>query len=85
MLRQGGKHSVSQAIALLLRSLELSRQQGAYSWELRSAISLARLYQSNREPGAAREALRPVYARFTEGFATSDLRNAAALLEELGA
>ena len=85
LLRQGGKHSVSQAIALLLRSLELSRQQGACSWELRSAISLARLYQSNREPGAARETLRPVYARFTEGFATSDLRNAAALLEELGA
>ncbi len=85
VLRQGGKHSVSQAITLLLRSLELSRRQGARSWELRSAISLARLHQRNGDAGAACETLRLVYARFTEGFGTSDLRDAAALLEELGA
>ena len=85
VLRQGGKHSVAQAITLLKRSLELSRRQGALSWELRSATILSQLYQSNRDAKAARETLRPVYARFTEGFGTSDLRHAAALLEQLDA
>ena len=85
VLRQGRDHSVAEATVLLQRSLELSRRQGAHSWELRSAITLARLYHRSCDAEAARETLRPVYARFTEGFATSDLRTAAALLEELEA
>jgi predicted ATPase len=62
----------------LLRSLELARAQSALSWELRTAITLARMHSGNH----ARETLRSVYARFVEGFETSDLRVARSLLED---
>ena len=66
-----------------LASLDWARHQQAKSWELRSATSYAQLM---REHGRVREAydlLAPVYAWFTEGFGTKDLREAKALLEEL--
>jgi predicted ATPase len=53
--------------------------------ELRTAISLARLWQSQGKPDEARELLDPVYGWFTEGFDTADLQEAKALLEELSA
>jgi predicted ATPase len=66
-------------------SLDRARTQQAKSWELRTATSYARLL---RDQGRAREAhdlLAPVYAWFTEGFGTKDLKEAKAMLDELAA
>ena len=68
---------------LFLEGLDLAHRQGALAWELRCATSLARLW---RDQGRSKEAgalLAPVYERFTEGFTTSDLRTAKALIDEL--
>ena len=59
------------------------RQQGALFWELRCATSRARLWRDQARSKDAHELLVPVYDRFTEGFATSDLRVAKALIGEL--
>jgi hypothetical protein len=75
--------NASKAEALFQESLEVARRQGALSWELRSAMSLARLYQSR---GAVQEGFRllaGVHGRFTEGFETADLMAARALLSDL--
>ena len=64
-------------------SLEVARQQQAKSWELRAAMSLARLWRDQGKVPEARELLAPVYGWFTEGFDTRDLKEAKALLEEL--
>ena len=66
------------------RALAVARQQQTKSWELRAAMSLARLWRSQGKPQQARELLAPVYAWFTEGFDTRDLKEAKTLLEELG-
>ncbi len=65
------------------RSLDVARQQQAKSWELRAAMSLARLWRSQGKAQQAHELLAPVYGWFTEGFDTRDLKDAKALLEEL--
>jgi len=65
------------------RSLDLAHQQGALSWELRAAISLARLQRHQGRIGGARDLLAAVYNRFTEGFGTADLQSATRLLDEL--
>ena len=65
------------------RSLDLAHQQGALSWELRAAISLARLQRDQGWIGGARDLLAAVYNRFTEGFGTADLQSATRLLDEL--
>jgi predicted ATPase len=67
------------------RALAIARQQQAKSWELRAAISLARLWRSQRKVQQARELLAPVYGWFTEGFDTRDLKEANALLQKLAA
>jgi len=71
------------AEAFFGESLDIARRQGAKTFELRSAISLARLWQRQGKRDAARALLSPVYAWFTEGFDTRDLISAKALLEEL--
>jgi predicted ATPase/DNA-binding winged helix-turn-helix (wHTH) protein len=63
------------------RSLTCARRQGALSWQLRAATSLARLWKQCGRPADAKALLRPIYARFTEGFETADLRAARTLLE----
>ena len=73
----------AKAEAYFERALEVARQQQAKSWELRAAISLARLWRSQGKVQEARELLAPVYGWFTEGFDTRDLKEAKALLEEL--
>ena len=63
------------------QALDWARRQGALSWELRAAVSLARLWYNQGNSGAARELLAPIYRRFTEGFGTGDLLNAKNLLD----
>jgi predicted ATPase/class 3 adenylate cyclase len=65
------------------RALAVARQQQAKSWELRAAMSLARLWRDQGKAQQARELLAPVYGWFTEGHDTRDLKDAKALLEEL--
>jgi tetratricopeptide (TPR) repeat protein len=65
------------------RSLDLARRQGALSWELRTAMSLARLRRDRGESREARDLLAAVFGRFTEGFGTADLQAAKQLLDEL--
>ena len=65
------------------RALVVARQQRARSWELRAAMSMARLRREQERPQQARELLAPVYGWFTEGFDTLDLKDAKALLDEL--
>ena len=74
-----------QAEAELLRSIEVAASQEAKLFELRSSIVLARLWQKQGKQAEARDLLAPVYDWFTEGFDTRDLKDATALLEELGA
>jgi class 3 adenylate cyclase/predicted ATPase len=76
---------VAKAEAHFMRALAVSRQQQAKSWELRAAMSLARLWRDQGKVQQARELLAPVYGWFSEGFDTRDLREAKALLEELAA
>jgi predicted ATPase/DNA-binding winged helix-turn-helix (wHTH) protein len=64
-------------------ALDCARRQGALSWELRTATSLARVWRDRHRTPEARELLQPVYDRFTEGFETADLRSARALLDTL--
>ena len=64
-------------------ALKIAREQKAKSWELRAAMSMARLLRSQGTPEDAHEILAPVYDWFTEGFDTFDLREAKLLLEEL--
>lgn len=68
---------------LLLEALGVAHQHGALAWELRSATSLARLWQRQGRTQAARELLSSVYAQFSEGFATRDLVRVRSLLDEL--
>jgi predicted ATPase len=65
------------------RSIELAHRQGALSWELRTAMSLARLQRGQNRIDEARQLLASVYGRFTEGFGTADLQSAKRLLDEL--
>jgi predicted ATPase len=64
-------------------ALAIARKQEARSWELRAALTLARLRRDQGRRGEARDLLAPVYGWFTEGFDTLDLRKAKALLDEL--
>ena len=70
----------SSAEAHFKHSLSVARQQQAKSWELRAAMSLARLWREQGKVQQARELLAPVYGWFTEGFDTLDLKEAKALL-----
>ena len=74
-----------KAQAYFERALVVARAQQAKSWELRAAMSMARLWRDHGKPQQARELLAPVYAWFAEGFDTPDLMEGKALLEELHA
>jgi predicted ATPase len=65
------------------RALDVARRQGARSFELRAAVSLSRLWQAADRHDEARELLAPIYEWFTEGLDRPELREAAALLDEL--
>jgi class 3 adenylate cyclase/predicted ATPase len=74
-------NDVEAARALLHSALEIARSQEARSLELRSAMSLGRLLRSQGERAEARALVEPVYAWFTEGFDTQDLKDAKAFLD----
>jgi class 3 adenylate cyclase/predicted ATPase len=69
--------------ALFRKALNIAQRQEAKLWELRAAMSLARLRRNQGCHTEARDFLAPVYGWFTEGFATADLKSAKALLKEL--
>jgi predicted ATPase len=77
------KPGPAKAQAYFERALAVARAQQAKSWELRAAMSMARLWRDQGKPQQARELLAPVYGWFTEGFDTLDLKEAKALLDEL--
>ena len=69
---------VAKVEAYLERALAVARKQQAKSWELRAAMSMARLWRDQGKTQQARELLAPVYGWFTEGFDTRDLKEAKA-------
>jgi predicted ATPase len=81
LLRQGQAEAAEQ---LYRKALSIAREQAAKLWELRAAASLTRLRRDQRRRVEARDLLAPVYGWFTEGFDTPDLKDAKALMEELG-
>jgi predicted ATPase/DNA-binding winged helix-turn-helix (wHTH) protein len=83
LLQQGSDGSTAATEDCLNRAGEIASEQGALFWELRVALSLARLRLTQGRNNEARQVLGPVYDRFTEGFDTSDLRSARTLLESL--
>jgi predicted ATPase len=80
LLRQGHAEAAEE---LYRKALSIAREQDAKLWELRAAMSLARLYHDQGRRAEARDLLAPVYGWFTEGFDTPDLKEAKALLDEL--
>jgi class 3 adenylate cyclase/predicted ATPase len=78
-----GRDRIAEAEMLLLQAIETSEQQGALSFELRAATNLGRLWRDHNRHSEAHDLVSKVYKRFTEGFDTSDLKDARALLDEL--
>jgi len=74
----------SEAETCFRQALDVARRQQARSLELRTALSLSRLWQQQSKRTAAHDLLAPIYGWFTEGFDTADLQEAKALLEDLG-
>ena len=83
LLQEAGDQSIPAAEDCLQRALGIAQEQGALFWELRAALSLARLRIRRDQQDDARRILAPVYDQFTEGFETADLKQARALLEQL--
>jgi len=83
-LLQGTSAVAQTAEDLFRQALDGARQQGALSWELRAATSLARLLRDEGRPADAIACPQRIYDRFTEGFDTADLIAANQLLDELG-
>ena len=75
----------TQAETCLHQALDIARHQQTRAWELRAAVSLARLWQRQGKRAAAQQMLVEIYGWFTEGFDTVDLQEAKVLLEELKA
>src|SRR4051812_529420 len=76
LLRQGNPEAAEE---LYRKALGIAEEQGAKLWELRAAVSLARLRRGQARHAEARDLLAPVYGWFTEGFDTPDLKEAKAL------
>jgi len=83
LLQEGAPNAVSSASTHFRRALDLAIEQSALSWQLRAATSLAQLRRDQRNVEDARNLLRPIYGKFTEGFATRDLIEARHLLDLL--
>jgi predicted ATPase len=83
LLLQQAVPDAPQAEACFQQALAIARRQQDRSWELRAAMSLARLWQQQGKRTEAYELLAPIYGWFTEGFDTADLQEAKVLLETL--
>jgi class 3 adenylate cyclase/predicted ATPase len=79
------ERDAAKAEAYFNQALSVSRAQEAKSWELRAAMSMARLWRDQGKQDEARDLLAPVYGWFTQGFDTRDLKEAKTLLDELHA
>jgi hypothetical protein len=77
------EQDLTKAEAYFERALAVARDQQAKSWELRAAMSMARLWRDQGKRQRGHDLLAPVYGWFTEGFDTLDLREAKALLDTL--
>jgi predicted ATPase len=77
------EQDAAKAEAHFERALAIAREQKAKFWELRAAMSMARLWRGQGQRLQAHDLLAPVYGWFTEGFDTLDLKEAKALLAEL--
>src|SRR5262249_23821079 len=84
LLLQQSADNRAEAQTCFHQALDAARAQQAKALELRTAVSLSRLWQQQGKQAAARELLAPIYDWFTEGFDTADLQEAKALLGELG-
>jgi predicted ATPase len=84
LLQRAGDQRIPAAEDCFGSALDVAREQGALFWELRVAMSLARLRVRQDRHYDAQQVLSPVYDRFTEGFETADLRCARAILESCG-
>ena len=81
---QGRQSTIeAEAETYFHKAVNIARSQQAKSFELRTATSLARLWQQQGKRDEAQALLAPIYGWFTEGFDTTDLQDAKALLEEL--
>jgi hypothetical protein len=78
-----GKNACGEAEAILLRSLELAKRQGARAWELRAATSIALLYFRLSRSYEARALLEPTLMQFNQGHDTRDFQTAISLLSAL--
>jgi predicted ATPase/DNA-binding winged helix-turn-helix (wHTH) protein len=85
LIRDHGPASYACAEVLMHRALECARHQGARAWELRIAMSLARLWQKQERVQQGRALLHAVYSGFTEGYETADLVAARELIGQLTA
>ncbi len=81
--RNQDESATPEAESCFLEAIEIARRQQAKSLELRSSTSLSRLWQQRGKKQQARRLLAEIYGWFTEGFDTSDLKQAKALLEDL--
>jgi predicted ATPase len=81
LMAQGGARALEAAERCLAESLDWARKQGALSWELRTTLSLYRLQASRGRQANAISRLRNVFARFDQGFGTTDLLEASKILE----
>jgi predicted ATPase/class 3 adenylate cyclase len=80
---EGRKQIEAEAEAYFRQALEVARHQSAKSWELRTAMSLSRLWQRQGKKEEARKMLAEIYGWFSEGFDTSDLKEAKAMLDSM--
>jgi predicted ATPase len=78
-----GAGGATEAETAIEKAIAVARRQNAKSWELRAAMSLARLRRQQGRPQEAVALLAPILGWFTEGFDTADLKDAKALLDEL--
>jgi len=78
-----GAGTVSEAETAVQQGIDVARRQNAKSWELRCAMSLARLRRQQGRPQEAAALLAPILGWFTEGLDTTDLQAARTLLDEL--
>ena len=83
ILLQDAPEAATTAEGHLREALDWAHRQGALSWELRAATSLARLWRDQNRSTEAIALLAPIYNRFTEGFDTADLKAAKALIDGL--